>query len=96
MTARWSPPLRRDTPSEAFLTPGQARVLTRLCYGLTNQQIAHGLHVTTNTINTHLRGIYKALGVNDRTAAVAVALSGRTAINVRAHHVNPDTWTRGA
>ena len=42
--------------------------------GLSNRGIAGKLVIGDETVKSHLRSIYRKLGVNDRTAAVAVAL----------------------
>jgi DNA-binding NarL/FixJ family response regulator len=42
--------------------------------GLSNRGIATRLVVSDETVKSHLRSIYRKLGVGDRTAAVATAL----------------------
>jgi DNA-binding NarL/FixJ family response regulator len=42
--------------------------------GLSNKGIATRLVIGDETVKTHLRSIYRKLGVNDRTGAVATAL----------------------
>jgi LuxR family maltose regulon positive regulatory protein len=37
---------------------------------LTRPEIAQELHVSINTVNTHIRNIYAKLGARDRSAAV--------------------------
>ncbi len=37
---------------------------------LTRPEIAQELHVSVNTVNTHIRNVYAKLGVRDRSAAV--------------------------
>jgi DNA-binding NarL/FixJ family response regulator len=49
-------------------------VLRLLTDGLSNQRIAEQLIVGEETVKTHLRHIYRKLGVQDRTQAVALAL----------------------
>ena len=42
--------------------------MTRLAAdGRTNRQIAHGLYVTTKTIETHLAHAYAKLGISQRS-----------------------------
>jgi DNA-binding NarL/FixJ family response regulator len=50
-------------------------VLALLMQGLTNREIAQGLYVSDETIKTHLSGLFRKLGVNNRTKAASVALS---------------------
>ena len=60
--------------SQLGLTRRQSDVLQLLTEGLSNRHIADALVVGEETVKTHLRHIYKALGVQDRTQAVAFAL----------------------
>lgn len=50
------------------LTPGELRVARLAARGLTNREIAEALFVTRKTVEWHLRGTYRKLGVNDRQA----------------------------
>lgn len=54
----------------ASLTPQQARVLTRICEGLLNKQIAYELSLSEATVKAHVGGILNKLGVESRTQAV--------------------------
>jgi DNA-binding NarL/FixJ family response regulator len=56
------------------LSRRQSEVLRLLTDGLSNQRIAEQLVVGEETVKTHLRHIYRKLGVQDRTQAVALAL----------------------
>ncbi len=53
----------------ASLTPQQFRVLTMVCEGLLNKQIAYELHVSEATIKAHVTAIFRKLGVRTRTQA---------------------------
>jgi DNA-binding CsgD family transcriptional regulator len=55
------------------LTPREAEVLSWLAKGKTNRDIADILGMSPRTVNKHLEHIYEKLGVETRTAAVAVA-----------------------
>lgn len=55
------------------LTPRQCDVLEGVARGWTDALIARGLHLSTDTVNTHLRGLFRKLGTSNRAAAVAVA-----------------------
>ena len=55
------------------LTPQQERVLPLLAQGRSISSIATELHVSTNTMKTHLRALYKKLAVNSRDLAVLQA-----------------------
>lgn len=55
------------------LTPQQFRVLTMLCEGKLNKQIAYDLDVTEATIKAHVTAILRKLGAHNRTMAVTLA-----------------------
>lgn len=55
------------------LTPRQAEVLRLLEQGRSTKQIAHELHLSTETVRNHVRHLFRALGVNSRLEAVAAA-----------------------
>jgi LuxR family maltose regulon positive regulatory protein len=57
------------------LTEAEIRVLRRLPQRLTYADIASELHLSLNTVKTHLRHSYMKLGVASRSAAVKRAAS---------------------
>jgi LuxR family maltose regulon positive regulatory protein len=67
-----SPPStnRDPLPHSGELTPSELRVLGLLPTNLTRAEIAHDLHVSVHTVNTHIRNLYAKLGTGDRSAAV--------------------------
>ncbi|MCW2612807.1 MAG: hypothetical protein QOC93_1360 [Actinomycetota bacterium] len=56
------------------LTHRESEVLALMVTGLSNRGIAARLVVGDETVKSHLRAIYRKLGVSDRTGAVAAAL----------------------
>lgn len=56
------------------LTERERQVLLLLTEGKSNQEIAVVLKVSEGTIKFHINGIFRKLGVSDRTQAVLVAL----------------------
>lgn len=56
------------------LTQRESEILGCAVSGLSNRGIAAKLVIGDETVKTHLRSIYRKLGVSDRTAAVATAL----------------------
>ena len=56
------------------LTQRESEVLSFMVTGLSNRGIATRLIVSDETVKSHLRSIYRKLGVADRTSAVATAL----------------------
>jgi DNA-binding NarL/FixJ family response regulator len=63
---------RISNPAPA-LTPRELQLLGLLATGLANRAIAKRLFVSEATVKTHLVHIYGKLGVDNRTAAIAVA-----------------------
>lgn len=66
----------------AELTAQQYRVLTLVCNGLLNKQIAYALKVSEATIKAHMTAILRKLGVHSRTQAVLLA--GKLTVEGRA------------
>lgn len=67
---------RRTTGSHpANLTARQAQVLELIVEGLTNSEIAHRLSITAKTAEHHVSAVLQKLGVQNRAAAVAQAMS---------------------
>jgi RNA polymerase sigma factor (sigma-70 family) len=60
------------------LSDRQQQVITLLCDGLSNREIANKLGVTEGTIKGHLHTIYGKLGVRSRSELLS-ALAGRRA-----------------
>jgi PAS domain S-box-containing protein len=55
------------------LTPRQTEVLQLLEHGRSTRQIAQELHLSSETVRNHVRGLLRALGVHSRLEAVALA-----------------------
>ena len=55
------------------LTDRQKEVLKALANGATNSEISDRLAISPNTVKTHLKHIYQAMGVSRRTACVKKA-----------------------
>ncbi|MEB3366657.1 response regulator transcription factor [Saccharopolyspora mangrovi] len=56
------------------LTQRESEVLELLVAGHSNKAVASKLVVSEDTVKTHIRGLYRKLGVADRSGAIAVAL----------------------
>lgn len=66
-TLRWL--LTHRPPAE--LSPFDEKLLLLLSNGLTNKEIACELAISTNTVKHHLKRLFRTLGVQTRTEAVA-------------------------
>jgi DNA-binding NarL/FixJ family response regulator len=65
---------RMRAPAEEALSPRELEILQAVARGLSNKEIGRQLYVSEATVKTHLLRIFGKLGVDDRTAAVTVAL----------------------
>jgi DNA-binding NarL/FixJ family response regulator len=75
------PALRHDMLDRAAgslrsLSTREAQVLHCLAQGLSNKEIAAALGLSVGTVKTHLRHIFRKLGVSDRTSAAVAVLRG--------------------
>lgn len=60
--------------ADVGLTQRESEVLALLVAGLSNRGIATKLVISEETVKTHIRGLYRKLGVPDRGGAIAYAL----------------------
>ena len=65
---------RMRAPAEEALSPRELEILQAVARGLSNKEIGRRLYVSEATVKTHLLRIFSKLGVDDRTAAVTIAL----------------------
>lgn len=65
------PPVAPELPAVWPLTQAERRVLELLVRGLSNRELAMELHVSVNTIQTHLSHTYEKLGVQSRSQLLA-------------------------
>lgn len=68
VTAEAVPAEVEPEPSEQ-LSEREREVLTLLCTGATNREIAQAMHVGTETVKKHAGALYRKLGVRNRTEA---------------------------
>ena len=56
------------------LTPRQTETLELVAQGLTNDQIAHRMHIAPSTVKAQLGDAFRRLGVQNRTEAALAFL----------------------
>ncbi len=64
----------RAEDSDVLPSPRESQILRLLAGGATSRQVAARMFVSEATVKTHLNRLYRKLGVNDRSAAVAQAM----------------------
>jgi LuxR family maltose regulon positive regulatory protein len=62
-----------EAPAAVPLTGSELAVLRFLPTHMTNQEIAEALFLSINTVKTHLRSVYRKLGVTTRRQAISTA-----------------------
>ena len=65
--------VRRRRPNVAGLTSRQAEVLTLVCAGLPNAEIASRLYISKKTVEHHVAAILNKLEVGTRSEAIVAA-----------------------
>jgi DNA-binding NarL/FixJ family response regulator len=56
------------------LSAREIEILRQVAAGNANKMVADNLHISEETVKTHMRSILSKLGANDRTHAVTIAL----------------------
>lgn len=65
---------RMRAPTAETLSDREVEVLRLVARGASNKEAARKLFISETTVKTHLSHIFTKLGVDDRTAAVTIAL----------------------
>lgn len=73
VAARLADQVRRGQRCE--LTAREREILERVARGMSNPQIGRELYIAEATVKSHVTRIFAKLGVDDRTAAVTVAIA---------------------
>lgn len=63
------------TSGEAVRPGRELEVLQHLASGQRNRSIAGALNISENTVKFHVGNIFRKMGVNSRTEAIALATS---------------------
>ena len=67
LVAAGARPRRDPTESRSSLTASELRVARMAAEGMTNREIAQALFLTENTIETHLRSVFRKLEIQSRS-----------------------------
>lgn len=70
----WTSAQRASLVDDVSLSPREIEVLRELGRGGSNKELAQRLSLSDGTVRIHLSNIFAKLGVEDRTAAVTLAL----------------------
>jgi DNA-binding NarL/FixJ family response regulator len=62
------------SPHAIALTPRETHVVALIAAGIPNKEIARQLDLSMNTVKSHIRTAYRAMGVSSRTQAVLWAV----------------------
>lgn len=65
--------ITRAEPPKENLSERELQVLTGICQGMQNKEIAHGFKIKEVTVKMHVRAIIRKLGANNRTHAAMIA-----------------------
>lgn len=68
---------RQNSNPFAILTERELDVLSEVARGLSNKQIASGLHISEETVKVHIRNLLRKLQVRSRVAATVLFLESR-------------------
>jgi DNA-binding CsgD family transcriptional regulator len=81
-TVPYRPRVLRRPPREVIIPVRQAQCLDALADGLSALETAALLGVDQQTVKTHLKRLYAALGARNRAHAVGLVLTGRVTVLV--------------
>ena len=70
---RQTAPQDLDAAKIASLTDRECEVISLLCQGLSNKEVARRLSITETTVGHHLRAVFRKLGVTSRLELVIYA-----------------------
>lgn len=68
---------RQSSDPFAILTERELDVLSEVARGLSNKQIASGLHISEETVKVHIRNLLRKLQVRSRVAATVLFLESK-------------------
>jgi DNA-binding NarL/FixJ family response regulator len=62
-----------SSTERARISTRQRQILLKICEGKSNSTIARELNITTNTVKYHIKSLFRALNVHNRSMAVRKA-----------------------
>lgn len=65
------------TVSRPILSKRELQILTHIVDGKSNKEVAEAVHLSPDTVKSHLKNIYQKLGVNNRSQAARAAIKGK-------------------
>jgi DNA-binding CsgD family transcriptional regulator len=85
---------RKPTKKCLSLSLRQEQVLALLSRGMTMRQTSHHLGLSFSTVNTHIRRLYKKLGVENRTCAAIAFMNSKYLKSNKSNLTpeNPPEW----
>ena len=87
---KWPFPTREQAVAKV-LTKREREVVTLIAMGLETDQIAAELHVSPETVRTHVRNAMAKLGAHTRAQLVAIVICGDRSIHVPHVKARPDS-----
>jgi len=66
-----------DGPAKPMLTKRELQVLQGLVEGLSDREISNCLHISEHTARTHVKNLYRKMGVSTRSQAAVKAIKER-------------------
>ena len=70
-TSAFDRPAMEGWPGQGHgLTNRESQVVARIVDGLSNNEIAAGMHLSLNSVKTYIRSAYKKAGVTNRSLAI--------------------------
>lgn len=79
----WRPPTLVAGAPVAVITTRQADVLAGIAHGHTNTDIARRLGIEEDSVKSHCKNLFRALGARNRAHAAALACSGQVTVIVK-------------
>ena len=68
-------PVKKEKELVTILTKREQEILSYIVSGITNEQIALELYISTQTVRNHIKNIYEKLHVHSKAQVVAKALT---------------------